>query len=409
MKILHVLDHSLPLQTGYTFRSMAILKTQRAKGWHTLQLTTPRHRVPGRPAAESDEVDGFTFWRTPYVAGRLDATPLWPLLEMRATTARLKQLAQREKPDILHAHSPSLTAHPAVRVGRDLGIPVVYEIRGFWEDAAVDHGTTREGAMRYRIARWLETMALRRVQAITTICDGLKSELVSRGFDSRRITLIPNAVDVDRFQPVAERNGPLANGLGLVDRFVMGFCGSFYAYEGLDLAIRALPAILQRVPSACLLLVGGGPAEPALRQLVAQLGLQDQVVFTGRVPNDVVHDYYSLIDVLVFPRKRMRLTELVTPLKPLETMAQCLPVIASDVGGHRELIRHRETGLLFPADDAQALAQQVIELHGDVALQRHLRECGRAFVEAERTWRRSVDNYDRVYRDAISNMPTIST
>lgn len=405
MKILHVLDHSLPLQTGYSFRTAAILRAQRAKGWETVHLTTPRHGVSGSSWAESENEGGFTFWRSAYTRGPLDRSPLWPLFEMQATTRALRRLAQRERPDILHAHSPSLTAHPAVTVGRELGIPVVYEVRGFWEDAAVDHGTTHEGSLRYRYTRWLETRALRRVQGITAICDGIKNDIVQRGFDAQRITLIPNAVDVDRFQPITGRNAALAASLGLNDHYVLGFCGSFYAYEGLDLAIRAMPEVLKAVPSARLLLVGGGPVDAALRGLVAELGLAEHVIFTGRVPNAQVQEYYSLIDVLVFPRKRMRLTELVTPLKPLETMAQCLPVVASDVGGHRELIRHRETGLLFPADDAHALAAQVIELQRDPALQRSLRENGRVFVSAERTWQRSVDNYEHVYRQAQAAMP----
>jgi PEP-CTERM/exosortase A-associated glycosyltransferase len=243
------------------------------------------------------------------------------------------------------------------------------------------------------------------VQAVTAICEGIKNDIVQRGFDASRITLIPNAVDVERFQPVGAPKPELQASLGLAGHYVLGFAGSFYAYEGLDLAIHAMPAVLQSVPNARLLLVGGGPTEPVLRQLVAELQLDGKVIFTGRVPNAVVQDYYALIDVLVFPRKRMRLTELVTPLKPLETMAQAMPLVASDVGGHRELIRHRETGLLFPADDAQALARQVIELHGDPALQQKLRERGRAFVSAERTWQRSVDNYEHVYRQAMAALP----
>ena len=80
---------------------------------------------------------------------------------------------KRVKPHILHAHSYVLNAIPALRVGRRLGIPVVYEVRSFWEDAAVDHITTTEGSLRYRFTRWLENYALKRVDAVTTICEGL--------------------------------------------------------------------------------------------------------------------------------------------------------------------------------------------------------------------------------------------
>ncbi len=400
MKILHVFDHSLPKHSGYAFRSVAILTQQRRRGWQTAQLTTPKQ---GDTAGACESVDGFDFHRTPYRPGLLSRVPgLWPLDEMRATHRRLYELARQEQPDVLHAHSPALTAWPAIRVGRALGIPVVYEVRAFWEDAAVDLGTTRDGSLRYRLTRGLESAALRRVDAATTICEGLRSDIVARGIDPRRVTVIPNAVDIDRFPPIDERDNSLAESLGLAGAEVIGFCGSFYAYEGLELLVRAMPGIRAQRPTARLLLVGGGPQEAMLRALVTSLGIEREVVFTGRVPNAQIDRYYSLIDVLAYPRHSIRLTELVTPLKPLEAMAQTRLVVASDIGGHRELIRHEETGLLFTPDDVGALTAAVTRVFGDCELQRRLRSRGRQFVESERNWAASVARYAKVYSDAIA-------
>ena len=92
-----------------------------------------------------------------------------------------------------------LDALPALRVGRRRGIPVVYEVRASWEDAAVDHGTTREGSLRYRASRALETWALRRADHVTTICEGLRGDIVARGIPPERVTVIPNAVDTREF------------------------------------------------------------------------------------------------------------------------------------------------------------------------------------------------------------------
>ncbi len=406
MKILHVFDHSLPLQSGYTFRSMAILRAQRARGWQTVHLTTPRHGHSAPGAPDREDVDGYVFHRTPAPSSPLMRTPMWPLAEMAATTRRLEALARDEAPDVLHAHSPSLNAHPALSVGARLGIPVVYEVRGLWEDAAVDHGTSTEGDLRYRLTRWHETLALRRAQAITTICDGLRQDIMRRGIAAERITIIPNAVDTQRYRPAGEGDAALRASLGLDGCWVLGFCGSFYAYEGLDLALAAMPGIVQRIPNARLLLVGGGPEDAQLRRQAAAAGLERHVIFTGRVPNSAVNGYYALIDALVFPRKRMRLTELVTPLKPLEAMAMGLPVVASDVGGHRELIRDGSTGLLFGADDTQALADAAVRLHDDPALAKRLVDNGHRFVESERTWTRSVENYERTYAAAIARRTT---
>jgi PEP-CTERM/exosortase A-associated glycosyltransferase len=395
MRILHVLDHSIPLHSGYTFRTAAILREQRKLGWDTHHVTSVKHTAPG-PLVE--EVDGLIFHRTPWTPGTIDRVPvLRERAQMRALEARLFEVARELKPDVLHAHSPVLNAFPALNVGRRLGIPVVYEIRAFWEDAAVDHGTTTEGSLRYRATRAMETRAVQQVDAVTTICEGLRRDLVARGVPESKITVIPNAVDIDNFAFGVPGDDALRAELGLTGKRVLGFIGSFYAYEGLDLLLRALPAILQQAPDIALLLTGGGPQEENLKKLTQELGLQDHVKFTGRVPHAQVQRYYSLVDVLVYPRHSMRLTDLVTPLKPLEAMAQGLLLVASDVGGHKELIRDGETGMLFRAGDADDLARSVLRLLAMQDRWPQLREAGRRYVETERNWTNSVARYRDVY------------
>jgi glycosyltransferase involved in cell wall biosynthesis len=149
-----------------------------------------------------------------------------------------------------------------------------------------------------------------------------------------------------------------------------------------------------------ILLVGGGPEEVRLKQLVEQLSLGDFVRFAGRVHHSEVGRYYRLIDILVFPRKRMRLTDLVTPLKPLEAMAQFKPVLASDVGGHRELIRDGDTGFLFPAGDETALAARLEQVIADPPRMARIAAQGRRFVEEERTWDALVKRYEAIYERA---------
>lgn len=397
MRVLHVLDHSIPLQSGYTFRSRAILKEQRALGWETVQLTSPKHN-PGEAPPDTEEVDGLTFHRSPDGGGLLARLPIvgqWQVI--RVLTRRLMEVARAERPNVIHAHSPALNGVAAVRVGRKLGIPVVYEIRGFWEDAAVSHGTSSEGGLRYRLTRAMETWVLRRADAITCICEGIRSDLVKRGIPAERITIIPNAVDASRFQPVGERNAALEAELGLAGKRVVAFIGSFYDYEGLDLLVDAMPALLAQRPELRLLLVGGGQVADAIEARVRELGLQDSVIMTGRVPYDEVERYYSLTDILVYPRKSMRLTELVTPLKPLEAMAQKSLFIASDVGGHKELVRDGVTGTLFRADDRDDLVRRVLELFDAQDRWQAMRDAGRDFVENERNWRNSVANIKPVY------------
>ena len=395
LRVLHVLDHSIPLHSGYTFRTRAILREQRRLGWETFHLTSPKHSAPSGP---EEDVDGLHFHRTLWQPRGLARLPvLGELALMRATTRRLAEVAAQVKPHVIHAHSPVLNALPALRVGRRLGIPVVYEVRAFWEDAAVDHGTGREGGLRYRASRALETWALKRADHVTTICEGLKADIVARGVPESSVTVIPNAVDIGEFQFGVPVDEALKRELGLTGHTVIGFIGSFYAYEGLDLLVRALPRLIAARPDTRLLLVGGGPQEQALRAAVQAARLEDQVVFTGRVPHSEVQRYYSVVDVFAYPRHSMRLTEIVTPLKPLEAMAQGQLLVASDVGGHRELIRDGQTGMLFKAGSAEALADAILRLLDERARWPQMRAQGRRFVEEERNWPRSVARYVPVF------------
>jgi PEP-CTERM/exosortase A-associated glycosyltransferase len=395
IRTLHVLDHSIPLHSGYTFRTAALLREQRALGWKTFHLTSPKQ---GETSAAVEDVDGLRFYRTPAATGTLAQLPIGKELGlMKQTERRLEEVAREVHPDIVHAHSPVLNALPAIKVARKLGIPVVYEIRAFWEDAAVDHGSTTEGSLRYRATRTLETRAIQRADHVFTICEGLRADILARGTAEDKVTVIPNAVDISSFNLASSPDPRLLQKWGLTGKTVIGFVGSFYAYEGLDLLLEALPAIAEKRPDIRVLLVGGGPQESNLRQQAARLGLKDVVVFTGRVPHQEVSRYYDLINILAYPRHPMRLTELVTPLKPLEAMAQGQIFVASDVGGHKELVEHNKTGILFKAGDRQALAEAIVNLLNNRQCWSELRTNGRQFVESIRNWRSSVANYRSPY------------
>jgi glycogen(starch) synthase len=188
VRILHILDHSLPMHSGYTFRTRAILKAQIACGWTVAGVTGPRHEAGG---PDEEIVEGLTFFRTGVRPG--GPSPLREWREIGAFADRIDAVVRDWKPDILHAHSPVLNAVAAQRVADRHGIPLVYEIRAFWEDAAVGNGTGREGSARYRVTRALETRAVKRADAVAVICEGLRRDLVARGIDPARSSYRPTA------------------------------------------------------------------------------------------------------------------------------------------------------------------------------------------------------------------------
>ncbi len=395
MRILHVLDHSIPLHSGYTFRTFQILSEQRKLGYETIHVTGIKHIAPYQ---DQETVDGLDFYRTKVGSDFLAKMPIinqWYVV--KTLEKRVEEIARRENPDIIHAHSPVLNGLAALRVGRKLGIPVHYEIRAFWEDAAVGNGTGTEGDIKYNLTKKMETYVVENVDSVTTICDGLKQDLITRGIPEDKVTLIPNAVDISKFSGPQEPNAELQQKLGLNGMAVLGFIGSFYDYEGLDILLNAMQGVLGRVPNACLLLVGGGPMDDMLKAQADKLNLGDRVIFTGRVPHDKVQDYYNLVDIFVYPRKKMRLTDLVTPLKPLEAMAQHKLVAASDIGGHRELIEDGKTGMLFEPDNPLALAKKIGELVERKDEWPEFHQAGRSYVDQVRNWRNSIANYPAVY------------
>jgi PEP-CTERM/exosortase A-associated glycosyltransferase len=392
-RVLHVLDHSLPIGSGYSYRSRSIVTFQRRLGLEPVVLTSPKQ---GTRSDGHERVDGIPHYRTGRTGGRLPfARELRLMLRL---ASRVIRVARAEGAELIHAHSPSLNGLPALWAGRRLGVPVVYEVRTFWEDAAVNNGTFTEGSLRYRVSRALETVVLRRAHRVVAICEGIRSEIISRGIPGARISLVPNGVDPEWLEPRA-RATELAGRLGLGDGPVFGYIGSFSRYEGLAFLIESMPELLARFPGAKLLLVGGGRDEQAVRSAAERAG--SAVLVPGRVPQERVRDFYTLVDVFVLPRRRIRLTELVTPLKPLEAMAMSLPVLASDIGGHAELVNDGQTGLLFKAESPESLIEQASRLGRDSRLRAQLGAGGRQWVEAERTWERLAARYLSIYREAV--------
>ncbi|EQB31742.1 TIGR04063 family PEP-CTERM/XrtA system glycosyltransferase [Sphingobium ummariense] len=397
-RILHVLDHSLPMHSGYTFRTRAILRAQIAKDWDVRGITGRRHGAKG---PDEEIIDGLHFHRTPGRPATGNAL-MREWRDMGAHADAIDRLVRDWRPDILHAHSPVLNAMAAQRVAKRHGIPMIYEIRAFWEDAAVGNGTGTEGSPRYWLTRQLETHAVRAADAVAVICEGLRGDLLARGIDPAKIIVSPNGVDMDQFGTPVPRDPALAAKLGLEGADVVGFIGSFYDYEGLDDLIAAMPRLVRARPQVKLLLVGGGPCEQALRDQASASPVADHILFIGRVPHDEVERYYAQVDILAYPRKAMRLTDLVTPLKPLEAMAQGRLVAASSVGGHRELIEDGITGTLFSPDDPTAIAQALSGMFADRGFWNARRATARAFVEKERNWASNIVRYEPVYQRLLT-------
>ncbi len=399
MKILHVLDRSLPFVAGYTSRAKSIVDHQRALGMAPVVVTGLRQ--PPSPLSQ-ESIDGIVHHRTlpPAVYERFAKKKgAREIAEMAIVGKNILSVAREEGADLIHAHSPVLCGIPAHAAANYLKLPSVYEIRALWEDAAVNQGRDRERSPRYAAIRAMETMLCQRADAIVTICEGLRQDLLGRGLSEERVFVVPNGVDVSRFTPQA-RDEDLASRLGFTGKTVIAYIGTFFHFEGVPLLLEALGRLCRERDDVRGLIVGYGESEPDLRTAHERLGLGNRVVLAGKVAPDRVGGMYSVADVLCYPRERHRITDLTTPLKPLEAMSLKKAVVASDVGGLSELVDNNETGLLFKAGDVDALVAALRRVADDAAMRRALGERGRAHVMANRSWRVLAARYGEVYEAA---------
>lgn len=350
-----MLDHSLPEHDGYSFRSHAILKELTFLGVDVAAITGPKHPAD----VEIEDIEGIRYERTPSTGRPLRSQVLSQLDTIWRTRRHVARRLRGHAFDVVHAHSPCLNGLAALWQRA----PFLYEMRSSWEDAAVSFGVTAEGSPRYRASRAVETFVAKQADEVVVISEGLKSALMDRGVAQSKITIVPNALPAEMFEVSGdEQRSVVKLRYGLQNAKVIGYFGSFFEWEGLDLLIEAMKDVVEAVPEARLVLAGGGRQERHLRELIHANGLDRVVILAGRIPHEEVRAFYGVADLMAYPRKAHRLTEMVTPLKPLEAMAQGIPVVASNVGGHREQINDRDNGFLFPAGDSDALASIVIRI-----------------------------------------------
>ena len=399
--ILHVLDHSWPVLSGYSVRSRNLITSQHRLGQPILAVTGPLHQLDD-PAASDILVDGVLYARTP-IAGTLASPALrrhWPFVREWQIVSRLRrrilELIDNQSVSIVYAHSPALCGLAGLQAARRRGLPFIYEVRAFWEDAAVDQKRTSATSLRYRLTRGLENYVARKADAVAAIAQPMVEDLRRRGLPAEKLFHVPNGVDADLFAPVP-RDSNLAKELSFKDQPVLGFFGTLYRYEGVAWLIRAAAELRSRGNRFQLLIIGAGEDAGPITQAIRDCGAVEYIHTIDHIPHEQIRRYYSVVDIMVFPRLSIRLTELVTPLKPLEAMSLEKAVLASNVGGHRELVEHGVTGLLFRPEDISDFCAQAERLIASPVLRQQLGERGREMILRDKDWKVLAQRYQGIY------------
>ena len=403
MKVLHVLESSIPDTGGYTIRARAIIEHQRRKGLEPVVVTSPLFPTKGQKVG-LEHFDGVRYYRTNHITApaaarsRLGSYVIRVMMLSRYRRAVL-EIARKERPDIIHAHSSYTNAYAGMPAARRFGLPLVYEVRTLWGESAVIEDGLQPNSWKHRLVWHFELGAMRRADLVVPIAKGIREELIRRGVPPDKLEVVPNGVDCTTFIP-GSRDEVRACAAGLSGRFVIGFIGSIRRLEGLSTLLGAYAICRSQRSDIGLVIVGDGPERKVLEAHAARFGLPS-VLFTGNVPHAAVSSWYSIMDVLVYPRMRAVINERVTPLKPLEAMALGKVCAGSDVGGLMELIRHDDTGVIFRSDDPDDLASTLLALMDDPARMERLRQAAHAFVKTERDWSAIVPYYAELYERLI--------
>lgn len=409
--VLHVLDHSWPTLSGYSVRSRGLISAQRSLGQAILALTGPLHEIDDRDSRDI-VLDGVSYVRTPIRGGIAKAAlrRRWPGIReweaVRLLRNRILQLIDTRPIALIYAHSPALCGLAGLQAARRRGLPFVYEIRAFWEDAAVDQKRTTASSVRYQLSRGLEAYVATRADAVSAIAQPMLRDLRSRGIPAEKLFHVPNGVDANQFSPV-ERDTGLAEKLGLKDDIVFGFFGSLYRYEGIAWLVEALSELRSRGNRFRFVIIGAGEDATPIRDAIQKYHAEEYIRALPRVSHEEIKKYYSVVDVMVFPRLSVRLTEMVTPLKPLEAMSLQKAVLASDVGGQRELLEDEKTGLLFRAGSVVDFCEKAERLVRSAELRKQLGERGREAVLRNWDWKQIALRYQRIY-DFVLRQPSSS-
>jgi len=400
-RVLHLVTDALPATSaGYTIRTHEIAVAQRAAGLDPHVATrcgypVTQGRIDGRRLVV---LDGVPYHR------------LLPwLMPARADTAAdlgldlAAGLTSRIRPAVLHAASNFANARLALALRERYGLPVVYEVRGFWEDTWLSRHPDAEQLANsefYQRNRDLETRCMLAADQVVTLGEAMREEIVARGIAAEKILIVPNAVAAEFLRPLPD-GATLRAALGIdPDEYVVGVVSSLVPHEGIGTLLEATAILRTRRVPARALIVGDGPEQAALQRQAADIGLAEAAVFTGRVPAAKVRQFHALLDIFVVPRTSDRVCQLVTPLKPVEAMASGLCVVTSQVKALTEIVKHEVTGMQTVPQDPVSLADCLEHLLYSPDIRRKLGDNAREWAARDRTWAHNA----ALYRDAYARL-----
>ena len=404
-RIIFVIHNSLPHDgAGYAIRSHNILNHLKQHNINPLAVTRLNYpwdlkQHSDKPWEDNSRVDHITYNRitdnSVSIGGKESEY-------IQRYGDKLAEIAKKHSAPLIHAASNYLNGLAAARAAHSVNGKSIYEVRGMWHWSRAIKEPYFQDSDSQTYCEIMEKAAVQGVDHIITISQGLKNLLLKWGIPQNKITVVPNAVDTDIFQPI-DKDRQLKNHLGLGNRLIIGFIGTLTHYEGLDLLIRASSDLIQEGFRISLLIVGKGIAYDHLMSLSKSLSGKNHIHFRGYVPYQEVHRYYSIIDIFPFPRQNYNVCRIVPPLKIFEVMAMAKPVIVSKLPALEEIIEDGSNGLLSEPDNYKKLKDTLVRLIEDKNLRLQTGLLAREYVCKYHNWSKSAQKYSDIYKNVCAS------
>ncbi len=396
-KTMYVCHTSFPFHTnGYAVRTHRIALAIKDLGEHIECVSRPGYPWDRKDALKSIEpeteelIDGIKYYR--YRSTNLAELPLNEYIA-QATETLIGHIREQNITHVIAA-SNYVNALPALIASRETGIPFIYDVRGIWEYTMASKIKDWENTERFHLARRLETQIADKADHVITLSGELKRALISRGVPAEKIQLALNATTA----PIKtqDRKHEIRQELNIpFNSTVVGFIGSMEKYEGLDTLLKAINRLKKEGQETYAILVGDGGHVRHLHELCCELGLTKYVRFTGRLSYSKAQQYYSAVDICIYPRNPDKVCNIVPPLKPLEAMANGKPIIVSRLNPIIELIGGEDNAVVIRPNDAEDLHAKLSDLINDQERITELAARGLKFVSRQRTWSESGKSYLR--------------
>lgn len=397
--------HSTPVfnSNGYSTRTRGLLSALQNQGWDVVSVARagyPWDYATDKKAPQKkrhvETLDGVDYVHIPGPSLVRDSIDRY-FLESADAFVREAKLS---RPSIIHSASNFQTAIPALMAARRVGVPFVYEVRGLWEITAASKKEGFLDSEYFALMRDMETLVANEADHVLAITDEVREELVKRGVNPEKISILPNAVNHQQFMPLVKDEVFAKKHHIDLTKPVIGFFGSIVEYEGLEALIHASAELTRKQIPHQVVIAGSGESLDSLKNLREEISAHD-VMFLGRLPQSDIPRLLSMTDITVYPRLSTMVTEMVSPLKPLESFALAVPSILSDVAPHRVLAgEDQERALLVPPSSSKALAEALEALIYNADKRRDMGRAGRLWVVRERNWDTLACTVLERYKDA---------